>query len=414
MIDFLSEFDAELRELDRKAMELAAPAMKKAEEISDYNAVKVLNAFRSTAVGAEHLSGSTGYGYGDIGRDKLDELFARIVGAEDALCREQFMSGTHALTVAIFGLVRSGTRFLSATGDPYDTLMPVMRGPGSIQDYGAVYSSVPLLPDGSPDIDGITKAAPEADVVFIQRSHGYDPDRKALSCTDIERITDAVRKSGSRADIIVDNCYGEFCGPDEPLSHGADLIVGSMIKNPGGAVAPTGGYIAGRKDLVEKCADRLTAPGTGRELGCWPAGHRDTFIGLSRAPGIVCIALRTGIYASALFGLLGYECNPSYDGERPDITTVIKLGSEEKLIKFCREVQYNSFVDSAAVPEPWDMPGYDSRVIMASGSFVLGSSIELSCDAPLREPYAVYLQGGTSFACSRYALLKTAAAIGRK
>ena len=412
MSGYMNEFSSELRELDRKVMEKCRQRFEEIDEIAAENSVKVLNAFRECGVGAEHLGGSTGYGYGDIGRDKLDEVFAKIVGAEDALCREQFMSGTHALTVAMFGMAKCEDLFMALTGDPYDTLMPVVRGPQSLEDAGVRYRSIPLR-NGSPDYEAIADNVGDASVAYIQRSHGYDPDRNTLSCSDIGRIIDVVREKNPGCPVIVDNCYGEFCEAVEPIQAGADLIVGSMIKNPGGAVAPTGGYIAGRHIYVEKCAQRLTAPGTGREIGCWPAGHRDTFIGLSFAPTVTGSALKTGVYASALFEELGYSCNPGAFDPRPDITTVIRLNNKEKLIRFCKTVQQYSFVDSYAVPEPWEMPGYGCDVIMASGAFTGGSSIELSCDAPVREPYAVYLQGGTSFACSRYTLLKTAEAVGR-
>ena len=412
MSSYLKEFSPELAELDRRVMEKCRKRFEEIDEITAENSVKVLNAFRECEVGAEHLSGSTGYGYGDIGRDKLDELFAKITGAEDALCREQFMSGTHALTVAMFGMTKCGDILMALTGDPYDTLMPVVKGPQSLEDAGVTFESIPLK-NGAPDLDAIAENVGRATVAYIQRSHGYDPDRNTLSCADIKEIIDIVEEKNPGCPVIVDNCYGEFCETSEPLDSGADLIVGSMIKNPGGAVAPTGGYIAGKRIYVEKCAQRLTAPGTGREIGCWPASHRDTFIGLSFAPTVTGSALKTGVYAAALFDELGYSCNPGAFEARPDITTVIKLNYKDKLVSFCKTIQQYSFVDSYAVPEPWEMPGYGCDVIMASGAFTGGSSIELSCDAPVREPYAVYLQGGTSFACSRYALLKTAAAVGK-
>ena len=412
MSSYLKEFSPELAELDRRVMEKCRKRFEEIDEITAENSVKVLNAFRECEVGAEHLSGSTGYGYGDIGRDKLDEVFAKITGAEDALCREQFMSGTHALTVAMFGMTKCGDILMALTGDPYDTLMPVVKGPQSLEDAGVTFESIPLK-NGAPDLDAIAENVGRATVAYIQRSHGYDPDRNMLSCADIKEIIDIVKEKNPGCPVIVDNCYGEFCETSEPLDSGADLIVGSMIKNPGGAVAPTGGYIAGKRIYVEKCAQRLTAPGTGREIGCWPASHRDTFIGLSFAPTVTGSALKTGVYAAALFEELGYSCNPGAFEARPDITTVIKLNDKDKLVSFCKTIQQYSFVDSYAVPEPWEMPGYECDVIMASGAFTGGSSIELSCDAPVREPYAVYLQGGTSFACSRYALLKTAAAVGK-
>ena len=400
----------ELCETDRLIMERCRGQFEECEAVRDSLQLKVLDAFIRNRIGLQHMAQSTGYGYGDTGRDTFDKLFADCVGAEDALCRSSILSGTHALAVALFGLLRTGDRLLAATGRPYDTLQPVIgltrEGYGSLAEYGITYDEVPLR-DGEPDLEGITMKAGEADVVHIQRSRGYEA-RRAFSLDDIKKIAEAVRSVNSKAVILVDNCYGEFTDHDEPLKAGADLIAGSLIKNPGGGIAPTGGYIAGRKDLVERCGHRLTAPGTGRELGSNPGGMREYYLGLYYAPHVTCEAKKTSIYASALFEEIGYRTVPDYTAPRNDIITSIETGSPENLIALCEEIQAASPVDSFASPVPDDMPGYDDKIIMAAGAFTQGSSIELSCDGPLREPYIAYLQGGISLAGSRLALLHAA------
>lgn len=402
-----------LCERDRELMKQCAPVFARIDAVKEHNQLKVLQTFTKNRVGAQHLGGSTGYGYGDIGRDTLDRVFADIVGAEDALCRAQFMSGTHALTVALFGLLRTGDTLLAATGRPYDTLAGVIGldggHAGSLAEYGVRYDEVPLQ-GGEPDFAEIEKRAAGAKVVHIQRSRGY-AIRRAFSCADIEKIAAAARRGNPDAIIFVDNCYGEYTETGEPLEAGADLIVGSLIKNPGGAIAPTGGYIAGRADLVEMCAHRLTAPGTGREIGCNPAGLRDTYLGIYLAPMITAEALKSAVYCAAIFESLGYNVEPRWDAQRSDIVTTVMLGSERNLAAVCRAVQESSPVDSFAAPEAADMPGYDSQVIMAAGAFTNGSSIELSADAPIREPFACFVQGGISFAASRLAFLRAAQAL---
>ncbi|MEA4912760.1 MAG: methionine gamma-lyase family protein [Oscillospiraceae bacterium] len=395
--------------LDEELMAACAPAFLRAEQIRDYNQIKVLEAFTRNRVGAQHFAGSTGYGYGDVGRDALDRDFADAFGAEDALCRAQFMSGTHALTVALFGILRAGDTLLAATGEPYDTLQSVISGDGvgSLREFGVRYEQVELL-NGQPDYKEIERRAPGAKLVHIQRSRGYS-GRDAFSCDVIEKTVAAAKRGNPNAVVMVDNCYGEFTETTEPTQHGADLIVGSLIKNAGGAVAETGGYIAGRADCVELCAHRLTAPGTGREIGCWPQGLRTLYLGLYMAPAITCEAVKSGIYAAALFQKLGFPTFPDKDAPRSDIVTTVELGSPDNLKKVCAAIQGASPVDSYAVPEPWAMPGYTDEVIMAAGAFTNGSSIELSCDGPLRAPYRLYLQGGISLTASRYAYLKAAA-----
>ncbi len=393
--------------LDKKLMEKCAPHFKEIDDTASYNQLKVLSAFTKNRVGAQHLVGSTGYGYGDTARDTLDRVFADAVGAEDALCRAQFMSGTHALTVALFGILRTGDTLLAATGKPYDTLNSVIgkegESFGSLKDFGVKYDELPLV-NGKPNLSEIEKRAKNARLVHIQRSRGYG-DRKAFSVDEIGEISAAVKRGNPAAIVMVDNCYGEFTERREPLAVGADLIVGSLIKNPGGAIAETGGYIAGRADCVELCAHRLTAPGTGREIGSFPSGLRQLYLGLYLSPMITAEALKTSVYASALFEELGYGVSPRFDEKRSDIITTIELKNGENLTKFCGAIQAASPVDSFAAPEAWEMPGYDDKVIMAAGAFTCGSSIELSCDAPMREPFRVYLQGGINLTASRYALL---------
>ncbi len=399
-----------LCELDKELMKRCAPFFAAIDETAGINQLKVLTAFTRNKVGAQHLIGSTGYGYGDIARDTLDRVFADAVGAEDALCRAQFMSGTHALTVALFGMLRTGDTLLAATGKPYDTLSSVIgkegEAHGSLKDFGINYDEVPLV-EGRANLKEIEKRAKKARLVHIQRSRGYS-DRRALSVSEIGEIVTAVKRGNPNATVMVDNCYGEFTETSEPLSVGADLIVGSLIKNPGGAIAETGGYIAGRADCVEKCAHRLSAPGTGREIGSFPSGLRQLYLGLYLSPMITAEALKTSVYASALFEELGYSVSPRFDEKRSDIITTIELKNALNLTKFCGAIQAASPVDSFAAPEAWEMPGYDDKVIMAAGAFTCGSSIELSCDAPMREPFRVYLQGGINLAASRYALLSAA------
>ena len=345
-----------------------------------------------------HLKGTTGYGYGDDGRDKLDAVFAQVLGAEDALVRHNFVNGTHALTTALFGILRPHDVLMSVTGMPYDTLQEVILGDrcGSLCDFGVNFAMIPLLSDGTPDYTEITKQSSSATVAYIQRSRGYSL-RPSLTIDVIERIIKAIRAGNQKCVIMVDNCYGELVEEREPLAVGADLIVGSLIKNLGGGIAETGGYIAGRADLIEQCAYRLTCPGAGKEVGCSLNQSRGMYMGLFHAPEAVCAALKTSVFAAAFFEQLGYEVFPRYDEQRTDIIAALKLGSSEKLIAFCEGIQSGSPIDSSAAPEPWDMPGYDSKVIMAAGAFTMGASIELSADAPLREPYAVWLQGGLTF-----------------
>ena len=332
------------------------------------------------------------------------------MGAEAALVRPQFMSGTHTLTVALFGLLRTGDTLLAATGRPYDTLEGVIgigeagKGCGTLREYGIQYDEVPLKEDFTPDYAGIAAKAKTATVVHIQRSRGYT-QRNAFDLDTIRKVAQTVRTVNPDAVIFVDNCYGEFTQRKEPLAAGADIIAGSFIKNPGGGITPTGGYIAGRKDLVEKISHRFTAPGIGADLGCTQDSLRDTFLGLYYAPGVVCEAVKTAIYAQCLLELCGVHPVPRYTEDHNDIVTCFDSGSAAALQGFCAGIQKNSPVDSFVSPEPADEPGYTDKVIMASGSFTEGSTIEISCDGPLRPPYTCYLQGGVNFTAGRAAVL---------
>ncbi len=411
MIEKFFDIKQEMVKLDEEVMEICKPYFDKIDEISEYNQLKVLKAFIDNGISAQHLVGTTGYGYGDKGRDGLDKLFADIVGAEDALCRHSFMSGTHTLTVALFGVLRAGDTMFCATGTPYDTLHGVIGIDGSkcgnLMEYGIKYDQCDLLINSEPDLKTIFEKCKTAKVCYIQRSRGY-AKRKALSLETIKSIADTAKKANPNIIVMVDNCYGEYTHKEEALKYGADLIMGSLIKNPGGGIAPTGGYIAGRKDLVELCANRLTAPGTGRELGCSLDVMREMYLGVYFAPMITANALKTSVYASCVYEKLGFETEPRYMEDRNDIITSISAKTPENVIAICQAIQTASPIDSYALPEPSEMPGYDSKIIMAAGAFTMGSSIELSCDAPLREPYIAYMQGGTSFTASRAAVLMSA------
>ena len=401
--------DKRLEEIALNAENMAAEAFARIEHTGRCNSEKVLKAFIDNRVGEMHLKGTTGYGYGDDGRDKLDAVFAQILGAEDALVRHTFVNGTHALSTALFGVLRPGDLLLSLTGKPYDTLQEVIFGEtgGSLTEFGIKYDQIDLLPDGRVNFGQIRDRAKACKVAYIQRSRGYSL-RPSIAVSEISEMVDAVRSVNPDAIIMVDNCYGELVERIEPCEVGADLIVGSLIKNLGGGIAETGGYIAGKKALVELCAYRLTTVGTGKEVGCSLNQNRGMYLGLFNAPNVVMNAVKTATFASAFFSLLGFEAFPAFNEYRTDIITALKLGSRKALIAFCEGIQSGSPVDSFVSPEPWDMPGYDSKVIMSAGAFTLGSSIELSGDAPLREPFAVWMQGGTDFHASKIGVLLAA------
>lgn len=382
------------------------------DEIKEYNSAKVMSAFINNRVSEQCFYGSSGYGYGDIGREVLDKVYAEVFGTEDALVRHNFVSGTHALSTALWGVLRKGDKLISITGSPYDTLEEVIgirgeNGNGSLTDFGIKYDQVDLNFDGTPDYELISQKVKNAKVAYIQRSRGYSL-RPAFTVSDIEKMCKAVRKTNSDAIIMVDNCYGEFVEKTEPTEAGADIMIGSLIKNPGGGIAQTGGYIAGRKNLIELCSYRLTCVGMGKEVGCTLSQNKEMFQGFFIAPDVVANAKKTADFTVALFSLLGFESLPSANETRGDIITVVKFGNPELLKAFCCGIQKGAPVDSFLTPEPWDMPGYESPVIMAAGAFNMGASIELSADAPLREPFAVWMQGGITYSSGKIGVMLAA------
>ncbi|MBE6741864.1 MAG: hypothetical protein E7570_06110 [Ruminococcaceae bacterium] len=381
------------------------------DEITEFNQLKVQKAFIDNGISESHFVSSTGYGYGDRGRATLDKVWAQVFCAEDALVRHNFTCGTHTLAVALFGVLRPGDNILCVTGTPYDTIHNVIgikgSGMGSLKEFGVNYSEVPLK-DEKPDLNAIENAVNDnTTMVYIQRSRGYEL-RPSLRIEEIEKIVKTVKAKNPNVIVMVDNCYGEFVQKKEPCEVGADLIAGSLIKNAGGGIARTGGYIAGRHDLVEKCAYRLTTPGLGKEVGATLDMNRELFMGLFYAPHTVGEALKSAVYISALFEDFGYDVTPKYYEERADIVQSLGLENEESLVAFCQGIQSGSIVDSFVLPEPWDMPGYDSKVVMAAGAFTLGSSIELSADAPIREPFYAWIQGGLNFHSAKICALLAA------
>lgn len=400
-MDFF-DIDQKIIEAAEKAVGLCSAELKKIDEIQEYNQRKMIKAFQLAGVRESHLKGSTGYGYDDAGRDALDRVYAYCFDAEDALVRHNFVSGTHALTVALFGMLRPNDTMLSVTGMPYDTIRSAIgiEGdyPGSLKDFGIKFEMTELKDDGTVDYEEVERqiADKQPKMVYIQRSRGYSL-RNSLTYKEIKKICDISKRVSPKSIVMLDNCYGEFVEKVEPLSVGVDIMAGSLIKNPGGGIAPTGGYIAGKKELVEMCAYRLTTPGTGKEIGATLDVSREMFMGAYHAPHVTGEALKTAVFAAALFEILGYETTPKYNDERGDIIQLIMLGDEQKLESFCGGIQSGSAVDSFVVPVASDMPGYENKVIMAAGAFTLGSSIELSADAPIRPPYAVWMQGGLNF-----------------
>lgn len=393
-------FDEKIEHAAQQARSRIADSFARVEEITRFNQHKVLSAFINNRVGEHCFAESTGYGYNDRGRETLEKVFAEVFCAEAALVRHSFTCGTHTLAVALNALLRPGETMLCVTGTPYDTLLPVIglkgSGMGSLQEYGIRYRQVDMDSGGNPDMTAIGEALNDSvRLVYIQRSSGY-AHRNSLSVAQIGDIARLV-KSKCAANVMVDNCYGEFAQKSEPLEAGADLIAGSLIKNPGGGIAKTGGYIAGKKDLIERCAFRMTAPGIGGEVGATLGHNREMFLGFFNAPHVTGEALKTAVFAAAFLEQLGYRARPRFDEERFDIVQSIELGDPKLLQAFCRGIQQGSPVDSFAVPEAWDMPGYDAKVMMAAGAFTLGASIELSADAPMRVPYTVWLQGSLNY-----------------
>ena len=405
------DFNDKLLELSQSVQKDCEKYFFEVERIKEYNQEKVLKAFINNNVKEAYFFPSTGYGYGDIGRDAIDKIYSDVFGCEDALVRHNFISGTHAITTALFGILRPNDILLSVTGKPYDTLEEVIgiRGNnnGSLRDFGVLYNQVDLKEDFSPDYEQIFKLSNKARVVYIQRSRGYSL-RPSLSTEIIKKIAKTAHDSNPNVIVMVDNCYGEFVEKNEPTDVGADLIVGSLIKNPGGGIASTGGYIAGKADLIEQCAYRLTSPGIGREAGCTLGQNRNILMGLFFAPTVVGESLKTAIFASRLFEKLNFDVTPKFSETRHDIIQTICLKNSENLIAFCQGIQKGSPVDAFVTPEPWDMPGYDNKVIMAAGTFNMGASIELSADAPLREPYAAWMQGGLTYYSGKIGVLTAA------
>ncbi len=380
-------------------------AFKRVDGVSYFNQVKVLKAFNKYNVATRHFNGSTGYGYGDEGRDCLGKLYAEVFGAEEGIVSPHLLSGTHALTVALFGLLRPSDTLLCISGMPYDTLRGVIFGEnnGSLKDFSVNFDYCDLL-DGEFDCKTIKKKLNDkVKIVYIQRSRGYEL-RDALSCGQIETVCKFLRKNGFKGCIFVDNCYGEFVEKTEPTQVGADIIVGSLIKNAGGGLAPTGGYICGKREYIDLIGKRLTAPSIGLEVGSFAGGYQYFYQGLFLAPHTVAQALKTSLLIGTAMGELGYRNYPSLDKIPYDITRAIQFDSAEKMIDFIREVQYASPVDGFVTCEPWAMPGYDDDIIMAAGTFVGGSSIELSADGPVKPPYIVYFQGGLTYEHGKYAL----------
>ncbi len=401
--------DDETFALSEEVMEDIKDKFEEIKQIREYNQYKVLRAMQRANLSDNHFNWTTGYGYNDIGREKIEEIYAEVFGAEDALVRPIIVNGTHALSLCIQGLVRPGDEILSITEKPYDTLQGVIgirEEKGSLKEFGVTYDDVDFLEDGNIDLEGVKKKINDrTKLVLIQRSKGYSW-RKSLSINDIKEAIEVVKSVKKDVIVMVDNCYGEFLDIKEPTEVGADIMAGSLIKNPGGGLALTGGYIAGRKDLVEMVSYRLTTPGIGKECGLTFGTSRNVLQGFFMAPYVTSQAVMGAIYCARMFERLGYEVLPKYNDLRSDIIQVVRLKNAEEVIAFCQGVQAAAPVDSYVKPEPWAMPGYEDEVIMAAGAFIQGSSIELSADAPIRPPYNVYFQGGLTFDHSKMGTLK--------
>lgn len=412
----ISDIKPQVYELAEKVQASYAHVFAAIDSVAEINTRKVMTAFQDMRVSDSCFAGTTGYGYDDLGRDVLDKIYAQIFGTEAALVRIGFVNGTHALTTAMFALASPGETVLAVTGTPYDTLRSAIGIEGncfgSLKFYGINYGEVALTADGEPDYEAIRKAAADKNVrgIMIQRSRGY-ADRKALTVEEIGRICSCVREVNPEANIMVDNCYGEFTDTVEPTQVGADIIAGSLIKNPGGGLAPTGGYIAGKAELVERAAMRMTSPGIGGECGSTLGNNRLLFQGLFMAPHVVAQALKTAVFCSGMMKELGIESSPAPEEKRSDIIQMVKLGSAENMKRFCLGIQAGAPVDSYVTPEAWEMPGYNCPVIMAAGSFVQGSSIELSADGPMREPFIAYMQGGLTYESGKLGIMMAVSAM---
>lgn len=382
---------------------------KKIDDRALRNSLKVLKAFQNKKIAEVHFNGTTGYGYGDIGRDTIEEIFAEVLDAEDALVRTQFISGTHALTVALFAMLRPGDTMLSICGKPYDTLDSIIgieQNNSSLMSYNIKYEQIDLIGNEF-DTEKIVERVKNKNIklIEIQRSKGYSL-RNSITIDRIENIIKEIRRVNQEVIIMVDNCYGEFVDDIEPIAVGADIMVGSLIKNLGGGIAPNGAYIVGKRELVELSAERLTAPGQGKEVGPTLGINKNILQGLYMAPSVVASSLKTAVFTSLMLEKLGYKVNPRYNDKRSDIVQTIEFGNPEDLIKYCQGIQMGSAIDSNSIPEPWDMPGYTDKVIMAAGAFTMGSSIELSCDAPIREPFVAFQQGGLTYEYGKLGVLK--------
>ncbi len=381
----------------------------KVNEIEEINSIKVLHAFQNNELSEVHFNETTGYGYDDIGRDTIEKIYSEIFGTEDSLVRGQFISASHALNVTLFGLLRPSDILLSISGKPYDTMDEVIgirENPSSLKAFGVKYEQIDLIDDDF-DYENIYKRVSKDDikVIEIQRSRGYSL-RKSITLDKIEKVIKTIRQTNKNAIIMIDNCYGEFTNAEEPSNIGADILVGSLIKNLGGGIAPNGAYVTGRKDLIKLVGERLTLPGEGKEVGPTLGMNKKILQGLFFAPSVVASSLKTAILTSKVMENIGYKTAPKWDEKRTDIVQTIEFNSREKLIKYCQGIQMGSPVDSNSIPIPGDMPGYTDQVIMAAGAFTQGSSIELSCDAPLREPYIAFQQGGLTYEYGKLGLMK--------
>lgn len=410
----------ETLKLVSEAEESIKEQFKHIENICEINQLRVMKAFADNRVSDSHFVATTGYGYDDLGRDTLDRVYADIMGAEDALVRHNFISGTHTISTALFAVLRPNDILVSITGKPYDTLEEVIgiqgeAGNGSLKDFGVKYVQIDLKHDGTPDLEQIKFTLTHMNVkaVTIQRSKGYGW-RPTYSAKDIGALIEFVKEISPETICIVDNCYGEFVETEEPTAYGADLIAGSLIKNPGGGLAPTGGYIAGKQKYVELCAYRLTSVGIGKEAGASLGFNRQMYQGLFMAPHVVSQALKAAVLCSAVFEKLGFDVDPKPNEIRHDIIQSIKFGDPDKVTAFCQGIQKGAPVDSFVTPEPWDMPGYSSQVIMAAGAFVQGASIELSADAPIKPPYIAYMQGGLTYESAKLGIMVAADKMIRK
>ena len=400
--------DSNLIELSKRVEEKIKTQIDKVNDDCMYNSLKVLDAFHNSNISDMHFNSTTGYGYSDVGRDTIERVFSEVLGAEDSLVRSQFISGTHALTVTLFALLRPGDTMLSIAGKPYDTLdevIGIVDNKSSLKSFNIKYEQIDLI-ENDFDYKKIEERVKQGNikVIEIQRSKGYST-RESLTIEKLEKVIKLIKSINKDVIIMIDNCYCEFVERKTPLEVGADIIVGSLIKNLGGGIAPNGAYVAGKKELVELAAERLTSPGQGKEVGPTLGINKSILQGLYMAPSVVANSVKTAIYTSCMLEELGYKVSPKYNDIRADIVQNIEFGNEQDLVKYCQGIQMGSAIDANSIPEPWDMPGYDDKVIMASGSFTQGSSIEISCDGPIRAPYIAYQQGGLTYEYGKLAVL---------